>query len=168
MISQFFNKTELLQIIKSNYYSILYYNAEIWLLPSLGPSLKQKMLSASAAPPKLTVNNYTSMISHNSLHYLNNRATPNQVTIYKHALLLYKTFNSTIPNREWVSLFFNQTFNSRQTRLKFFSTAKFKISNNILANRFKILNNLIKFDKLNLTYESYKVYCKKLFLTVTV
>ena len=94
LISKYFNKTQLIQIITSNYYSILYYNAEIWLLPSLSPSIKQKMLSASAAPLKLTVSNYTSMISHNSLHYLNNRATPNQITIYKHALLLYKTFNS--------------------------------------------------------------------------
>ena len=35
LISKHFNKKELLQIITANYYSILYYNSEIWHLPSL-------------------------------------------------------------------------------------------------------------------------------------
>ena len=30
------------------YYSVLYYNADIWLIPSLSPALKQKLLAASS------------------------------------------------------------------------------------------------------------------------
>ena len=157
----------MLQIITSNYYPILYYNAEIWLLHSLSHPLKQKMLSTSAAPLKMTVSKYTGMIPHNTLHHLNKRATPTQITNYKHALLLHKTFNSTSYDHEWVSLFFNQNFNARQTKVNFYSTAKYKIRNNILANRFKILNNHIELDKLNLSLESYKVHCKELFLSIT-
>ena len=165
LIRKYFTKTQLLQLITSNYYPILYYNAEIWLLPCLSPPLKQKILSASAAPLKMTVSNYTNMMSFNSLHYLNKRATPSQITIYKHALLLHKTYNSTSNNNDWVLLFFNQNFNSRQSKVNFYSRSKYKVGNNILANRFTILNNLIELNQLNLPFETYKVYCKKLFLT---
>ena len=42
MISKFFNKNELNDIITACYYLVLYYNADIWLMPSLSPALKQK------------------------------------------------------------------------------------------------------------------------------
>ena len=51
--SWYFTPNELLSIITANYFSVLYYNADVWLLPSLLPQLKQKLLSASAAPLKL-------------------------------------------------------------------------------------------------------------------
>ena len=46
-------KEELLNLLTSNIYSILYYNSEIWHLPSLKPTLKQKLLSASARALKV-------------------------------------------------------------------------------------------------------------------
>ena len=58
MIRKYFNKEQLLNIITSCYYSILYYNSEIWHLPQLSPQLKQNLLAASAAPLKLTTANY--------------------------------------------------------------------------------------------------------------
>ena len=48
-----FTKAELLQITTSNFYSILYYNAEIWLTPTLNNDSKRTLMSASAAPLKL-------------------------------------------------------------------------------------------------------------------
>lgn len=42
--------------------------------------------------------------------------------------------------------------------------AKYKIGNNILANRLKILNNQIELNSLNLTFDSFKVHCKKTIL----
>jgi hypothetical protein len=53
LIRKHFTKTELLQITTSNYYSILYYNAEIWLTPTLNNNSKRALMSASAAPLKL-------------------------------------------------------------------------------------------------------------------
>ena len=40
LIRRYFNTKELLNLITSNYYSILYYNSEIWHLPNLKPQLK--------------------------------------------------------------------------------------------------------------------------------
>ena len=46
LIKNFFNPVELGTLLTANYYSILYYNAEIWLLPKLNKNLKSTLLSA--------------------------------------------------------------------------------------------------------------------------
>ena len=55
IIKGHFKTKELLQLITSNYYSILYYNSEIWHLQSLKANLKQKLLSSSARGVKSCV-----------------------------------------------------------------------------------------------------------------
>ena len=164
MIRKYFNKEQLLNIITSCYYSILYYNSEIWHLPQLSPQLKQNLLAASAAPLKLTTPNYHRMMSYESLHYMNKRATPIQITLYKHSLLLHKIYNDESMGLNWVNLFFNQNFNERDNSVKFFNTSNYKVGNNIIANRFVILNGKIPNDWLNSTFENYKIKCKVLFL----
>ena len=42
IIRKYFNSNELLQLLTSNFYSILYYNSEVWHLPSLHVNLKKK------------------------------------------------------------------------------------------------------------------------------
>ena len=42
LIKKYFNCNELKGLLTSNYYSTLYYNSEIWHLPTLSPHLKQK------------------------------------------------------------------------------------------------------------------------------
>ena len=164
LIRKYFNKRQLLSIITSNYYSILYYNANVWLLPTLSPQLKQKLLSASAAPLKLTTNNYNYMMSFESLHYVNQRATPTQYSTYTNALLLHKVFNDETMSNDWLDLFFNQNFNQRYATVKFFSTANFKIGGNILSNRFISLNGQIELSWLNESYNNFKIKCKSKFL----
>ena len=48
IIKRFFTKKELLSLVTSNFYSILYYNSEIWHLPTLKTTLKQSLLRTSA------------------------------------------------------------------------------------------------------------------------
>ena len=134
-------------------------------MPQLNPAIKQKLLSASAAPLKLTTTNYHQMISYNSLHYLNKRTTPDQMTKYKHALLLHKTYNDESMSKNWTNLFFNQQFNSRELFVRFVNTSNYKIGINIPTNRFKILNGKIPLQWLNETFKSYKIKCKVLLLS---
>ena len=79
LIKRYFNKKELLQLVTSNYYSILYYNSEIWHIPSLTLNLKKNLLSASAAALKICVKFYDSTTSFASLHAITNRAEPNKI-----------------------------------------------------------------------------------------
>ena len=109
LIKYYFNKEELLNIITSNYYSILYYNSEIWHIPLNTHNSKKQIMSASAAPLKYCVRFYDRNISYITLHAIVKRATPSQIMIYKHALLLHKIYNDENSSQEWLSLFFNQT-----------------------------------------------------------
>ena len=164
IIRNFFSKEQLLTIITSNFYSILYYNSEVWHLPTLSPNLKQKLLSASSAPLKICTKNYNNMISFEALHLINNRALPNQITFYKHALCLHKLYNSDSTNSNWLSLFLNQNFNARYKFTQFSNIARYKIGSNLLHNRFTVLNGKIELDWLNLPFNSFKLKCKTLFL----
>ena len=81
LIRKYFNKTELSTLLTSNYYSILYYNCDVWLIPSLKPQLKQLLLSASAKALNICTPNYNNVMSYDQIHAMNNRATPKQMMI---------------------------------------------------------------------------------------
>ena len=53
LIKKYFNADELKGLLTLNYFSVLYYNSEIWHLPTLSTQLKQKLLSASANEIKI-------------------------------------------------------------------------------------------------------------------
>ena len=102
--------------------------------------------------------------SFESMHRLAKRGTPTQMCNYKHALQLYKLYNSTKMTDDWVSLNFQQNFNARNTRIQIFNVSNYKIGQNILVNRFKSLNNKIEYQWLNESLNSFKIKCKKLLL----
>ena len=164
IIRKYFNKQELLSIITSNYYSVMYYNAEIWLLPNLSPNIKKQLLSASAAPLKMFGYGLNQLVSYERLHKMCGRATPDQVTKYKIALMLHKCHDDQNQGSDWLSINFNQNFNARQQHIYFFKTNRYKIGNNLLSNRLNILNGSITYDMLNLSFAQYKLKVKEMFL----
>ena len=164
LIKKNFNQQELLSLVTSNFYSILNYNSEIWQLPSLKVTLKQKLLSASAKALKVCArlaNNDTSFID---LHAMCKRATPIQMMRYKLALCLFKLYNSEYNSIEFSNLNFSQVLTGRQTKFKCIKDNKTKVGLNTLSNRFHTLNDLIPLNWLNMSKDTYKVHCKKLFL----
>ena len=125
LIKKYFNQKEILTLLTSNYFSILYYNSEVWHLSKLKPEPKQHLLSASANALKLAQRYPNRMESFLSVHKTLNRAPPENFLTYKHAVLLHKLFNTQLPSLEWVDLNFKQTFGQRQT--KFFYHKSIKI-----------------------------------------
>ena len=148
----------------SNYYSILYYNSEIWHLPTLSPRLKQTLLSASANALKLCLTTLPQNTSFESIHSLAKRSTPYQISTYKHALQLFKLFNSSNMSDDWVSLNLQQNFNRRNDRIQLFNVSNYKVGRNLLVNRFLNLNNKINFSWFNESFDTFKVKCKQLLL----
>ena len=165
LIKNFFNTKELLQLITANFYSILYYNSEIWHLQSLKTNLKQKLLSASAKAIKICFKYCTNDISFIKLHEMCNRSLPENFLMYRHALLLYKTMNSDSHTCEWVHLNFNQILTSRQTTFMSAKNNRKRVGLNAFANRFFILNGRIPLVWFNMSFDCFKVHCKKEFLT---
>ena len=76
-----------------------------------------------------------------------------KIMFCKQAILLYKVYNSENQNKEWLSLFFNQNVNARNTKASFPDTSKFNVGRNILANRFMLLHN----NWLNLPLNNYQM-----------
>ena len=165
LIRRFFSTKELLQLITSNFYSILYYNSEVWHLPSLKTNIKQKLLSASAKAIKMCMKWCTNDLSFIRIHEMNQRATPDKYLMYKHALTLHKLMNNENYTTEWIALNLNQTFTSRQTHFISLRNNRKRVGLNALANRLHILNNRIPLSWLNLSLNSFKVHCKKEFLS---
>ena len=164
-IRYFFNPNELLTLITSNYYSILYYNSEIWNIPTLHIDAKQKLLSASANALKICTPSYHDRMSFIELHTINKRGTPTQMCNYKLALLLYKLINERIPYLDWMDLNFQQTFNSRQYNFNFYSINTYRVGCNNICNRLRVLNGKIDLNSINQSYDSFKVMSKELLLS---
>ena len=164
LIKYYFTNSEILQLLTSNFYSVLLYNSEIWNIPYLKTDLKRRLLSASANALKVCTPTYHDRMSYLELHRINNRATPTEFSNYKHALLLHKLIHTEIPTLDWIDLNFQQTFNRRSTTVNFVKTNRFKVGENLMCNRFGVLNGKITHEMLNLGTDSFKVNCKSMFL----
>ena len=147
LIQNSFNETEHNNLLTVNFYSILYYNCYIWLIPSLKPQMKQQLLSASARALKICTPNCNNLMSFDQIHAINKRATPNQILLYKHSLLLYKIWNDSLYSKEWLALNFQQNFNERNPTVNIFATNKIKVGSKLIEG----IDGLISYDWLNLS-----------------
>jgi hypothetical protein len=78
----------MLQLVTSNYFSVLYYNSEVWHLHSLKQFDKNQLLTASSKALMLATHYKYPMLCYKNLHQINNRCTPEMYCNYKLALLL--------------------------------------------------------------------------------
>ena len=117
-------------------------------------SIETKTAVGLVSPLQLITKNYDYLTLYMSLHYQNQRPNPNQLTICKHTLLLHKAYNSDSMSNDWTH------FNIQDMCVKFHNISNFKSGNNLLANRFTILNGKIEKLRLNDSYESFKIKCK--------
>lgn len=166
LIRKYFSSKELIQIVTSNYYSILFYNSEVWHLPGLNAKLKHDLFVASAIALKMALHYPDNNPSYSDLHRLAKRATPEMYCKYKCAILLYKTFNQKNPMEEWIHLNFDQINTTRQTKFMTSMNKNHSVGNNILINKFHHLNNEIDLDWLNKSLVTFKILCKKQFLSI--
>ena len=161
LIRKFFTKKELLSLVTSNFYSILYYNSEIWHLPILKSTLKQNLLSASAKALRVCNGTIDYNMSFIDLHKVCDRATPEMYMKYKLALCLYKLYNIPFNPIEFQLLNYNQILTGRQLNFCTLRSNSFKVGMNCLSNRLHSINNLIPLSWLNLSQDSFKIKCKE-------
>ena len=111
LVSKYLTKTETKPLLTSNFYSILYYNCEIWLMSSLAPILKQHLLSASASALKLLNNVSDLRVSYDQLHKAHKRAPPIQMMKFRLSIQLCKTYKV---NDDWIDLNMQHSFALRR------------------------------------------------------
>ena len=155
---KYFTNKELMTLVTSNFYLILYYNSEIWYIPSLIRQTKIQLMRVSANPLKICCPAYDMSISFEHLHKIINRSPPTSIMKFKHALLLHKVYNSKDRDKNWTDLFFKQHFNDRLSAINFFDTSRYKQGKNILSNRFSCINGTLKYDSFNIQFEAFKTF----------
>ena len=103
---------------------------------------------------------YDQIISFKSLHAIVKYPTPDQLTKYNHAILLYKIFNNPNESKDWLDLLFHQNFKERNIKANFFDTNRYKPGKTLLSKRFITINSRIPYDWLNLPLSKFKTKCK--------
>ena len=153
-------------LLDSNFYSILYYNAVIWLTPTLRSDLKQNLLTASACALRSCLMNEGFDISFVNLHKIHNKCTPEQIMYYQMSLKLHKLMNehNNHLSFEHVTIMDQIVGTSRQINFQTFKKFNTKIGLNTTANKLFPLNNMIRLDSLNLKFTHYKKLAKLQFL----
>ena len=96
LLKKYFANSEMRILLDTHFYSILYYNASIWLTPSLSSDLKQSLLSVSANVLRSCLMHEGFDISFENLHRTHSKCTPNQIMYYQLALSLHKTLNTDV------------------------------------------------------------------------
>ena len=118
LLKKYLTKDETKMLLTSNFYSVLYYNCEVWLSQELKGHIKQQMLAASAYALKM-INNVSDLrISYQQLHVQEKRATPMSFAKYKLAIQLYKIYNKLDENNDWIDMNEQQNFNAMQLQCK--------------------------------------------------
>ena len=80
-------------LLTSNFYSILYYNCEVWLSEGLNSRQKQQLMAASANALKILNNIRDLRTLFIQLHSHEKRALPMNFAKYRLAIQLFKIYN---------------------------------------------------------------------------
>ena len=163
-IAKYFNKEERLMLLTSLFYSKLYYGSEVWHLPERTTTQNKMIKFASANALRITTNEITIYHTHTEIHQMTNRALPDQMIQYKHALMMYHLLRKCTPDNEFMFLNFQANLNQRLQYHNFLKIQNYNVGNNILLNRLCSLNNKINISLTNGSYLTYKLKCKEIFL----
>ena len=84
---------------------------------------------------------------------------------YRLAILLFKIYNGTSMDNDWLDMNNQQNFNARNKMFHINDTSRIAVGKNILPNRLTTLNNKVNLDWLNLSLITFKLKMKDIFLT---
>ena len=85
--------------------------------------------------------------------------------LYKLSLQLFKTYNYHTPVTDWLYLNENIILTSRQQKFKIARHNRLRLGNNSLSSRLWYLNDKISLNWLNLSFETFKIKMKEMFIT---
>ena len=167
IISKYFSEEENKTLLTSLFYSKLYYGSEVWHIPGRSTSQNKQLKLASANAIRSCNKNLTIYHTHTQIHSIADRALPDQMLMYKHAIQMYKLFNHCQPEPEFINMNFQLNQNPRIKHANFFMRQNYNIGNNILLNRLTHLNDKIEKSWLEQSLNTFKIKCKRLFLQST-
>ena len=165
-LKHFFPNSTMRKLIDTYFYSVLYYNASVWLSPDLNSSCKHDLLAVSALALRSCLMTERSDISFINLHKYHNKCTPGQIMFYQISLLLFKLVNENenVPSLSFVNLLEQVVCTRRQIMFECHRANHSKIGMNSLENKLYHVSKLIVINKLNWTFPLFKKHMKLQFL----
>jgi hypothetical protein len=100
IIRRIFTTSKLLKLMTSSYYSVLFYNSELWNPSNLNHQSKQRLLSARGNALRVCYHYQLQDVSFSDLHRLAKKTTPNEIGKFKIAMQLCRTFSFMMPVNE--------------------------------------------------------------------
>ena len=94
LLKRYFTNHKMRLLLDSNFYSVLYYNACIWLTPSIDSASTQSLPSLSATALRSCLMHDGFDVSFEKLHVTHKKCTPSQIMYYQLALSLHKTLSN--------------------------------------------------------------------------
>ena len=165
LIGKYFSPDEVRNLLTALFYSKLYYGSEVWHLPGLELKLKKGLKLASANACKLCIpRDNVHLLAHTEIHNIAKRALPDDMCMYKHAVMLHKLLRNDLCDDEMMNLNFQLADNERSMKIRFIRRQNYDVGKNILLNRLHVINDKIDKNWINLSIDSYKMKCKELFL----
>ena len=164
LLRKYFNFNEMRTLLDSNFYSILYYNAVIWLTPELSSNLKHDLLSISANAIRSCLMFGNHEISFVKLHAKAKKCTPAQIMLYQSSLNLHKILNQDLISLEITTVLNQMICTRRQTTFEIIRDNNCKIGMNTTANKLYCLTGKISLLALNYSFVHYKKLMKVQFL----
>ena len=153
-------------LLDSYFYSILYYNAQIWLTPEISVNCKHDLLTVSSLALRTCINFPSRDVSFINLHKQCQKSTPEQFMMYQLSINAYKSINENVevPTLELVRLLDQIIFPRRQTLLDTLRNNRFKIGMNTNANKVYHIRKQIVLEKLSWSFPRFKKHMKLQFL----
>ena len=145
LLRKYFNNKEMCLLLDAHFYSVLYYNALIWLTPNLRSDLKQSLLSISANALRSCLMHDGFDISFEKLHKTHVKCTPTQVMSYQLALNLHRTLNFEAfePDHETITILDQIICTRRQRNFQMIRNCNSKIGLNTTANKFQVVRRWV-------------------------
>ena len=163
-IRKYFNDEEFLNVVNAMFYSKMYYACQVWLIPTIKPEYKQKLLSLSSKALRLVSLNDYDLFSFEELHILFSRATPIKWSNYMCANQMYSIVNNHVPELICHNIQLNIQINNRTDGFVVAKTNVRKIGVNCFSNRLTQIEMNLKFSDFGMSKNSFKVKCKQIFL----
>jgi exonuclease III len=164
IISRYFNSEELLKLATAYFYSRLYYGAKVWLISTLNGCLKKKIWQASSRMLIVITKNFEVAHSYMELHRKYLRATPEMWSNYSTACAMYNLICKQTPDCIVPISMSNVLHSSRQRNFTFTRSNSKKIGFNCLSNRLQLVSRRINFSWQEMSFETFKCACKKVFI----
>ena len=165
-LNSYYINNEMRLLLDTYFYSMLYYNAVLWLTPYLCSTMRQALLSISANALRSCMLFDCPDMFFVRIHSICQKCTPAQIMSYQAAIHLFKVINKNFEycTTEHALLLNNIICPPRQLKFEIFRSNHTKIGMNALSNKFHHISKLISFDNLNLGFVHFKKFAKIKFL----